>query len=70
MTRIISPSLARISATIADPRERELFIDQQLAGDRYDCATDGAYGNGPEYYAAMREYDRASSALITYRRTH
>jgi hypothetical protein len=66
--RILSPSLTRIAEGIADRRERELFIAQQWAGDRYDCAVDGAYGNGPEYHAAMREYDRASRALMAYRR--
>ena len=62
--RKISPSLARVAAKITDPRERELFIDQQLAGDTYDAAMDGA----GDYYAAKREYDRASRELISYRR--
>lgn len=67
--------LARHAERIADPVERQLWIDQQIAASEYDAAIEGAYHhNRPRdaadaaYYAAMRAYDATSAALIEYRR--
>lgn len=77
LTAPLYPALARAAARITDPAERALFIAQAHAADEYDAATDGAYHHSMSsdaadraYRIASREYDRASAALIAYRRSH
>lgn len=66
----------RIAATMADATERALWLAQQQAGDAYESATDGALHHAYPaekadalYRAAVRDYDRASAALISYRQS-
>lgn len=68
------PALQRAADRIDDPIERGLFIARQIAADEYDAAIDGALHHAypawvadEKYRQAMREYDRASRALVEYR---